>query len=156
MDIDQFLNELENLLKEDGMKTGMFEGTEVQIGNTLRAMLPVTDDGDCVLLEVMAAPYSEDAHLLQIFSTILTDVGPKYEALLDRMQDWNLVCPLGAFGIYKQMMHLYHKYNYLIPVDVAPKEMAEEILYIIDLVQEAIMQVYPDAVRLMDKSQGAG
>ena len=148
MDIDQFLNELEKLLKEDGMQTGMFEGTEVQIGNTLRAMLPVTDDGDCVLLEVMAAPYSEDAHLLQIFSTILTDVGPKYEALLDRMQDWNLVCPLGAFGIYKQMMHLYHKYNYLMPVDEDQKDMAEEIFYVIHLVMDVVASGFPDIVRL--------
>ncbi len=148
MDIDQFLNELENLLKADGMQTGIFKGTEVQIGNTLRAMMPVTEEDDQVLLEIMAVPYSEDAHLLQIYSTMIPEIGPGYEALKDAILDWNLVCPLGAFGIYKQLKQLYHKYNYLMPVEVPADEMAEEIFYIIDLVRIAIAQVLPDAVRL--------
>lgn len=152
MDITEFLNALEKLLKEDGMETAMVEGTEVQIGNTLRAMMPVTENGDRVLLEFMVAPYSEDANLLQIYSTMISEIGSGYDALKEALLDWNLICPLGAFGIYKPLKQLYHKYNYLMPVDVPGDEMALEILYILDLVQEAIAQVFPEAVRLSENA----
>ena len=148
MDINAFFTELEKLLKEEGLETYLMPGTEVQIGNTLRAMVPVTEAGNAVLLEVMAVPLTEDAHLLQIYSTIIAEISSGYDLLKEAVLDWNLTCPLGAFGIYKPLKQLYHKYNYLMTVEVPPDEMADEIFYIIDLLRDVIAQVLPDAVRL--------
>ena len=112
MDADKFQNALDNLLKKVGVQTAVLEGVEPQIGNTLRALLPVTEAGDVVLTEIMMGPYTDDALLLEIYSTMIVEIGPGYEALKEMLLDWNLTAALGAFGIYRQQKQLYHKYNY--------------------------------------------
>ena len=148
MDADKFQNALENLLKKAGVQTAELEGVEPQIGNTLRALLPVTEDGDVVLTEVMMGPYTDDALLLEIYSTMIVEIGPGYEALKEMLLDWNLTAALGAFGIYRQQRQLYHKYNYIIPTDADPEEMAAEIFYLINLILGVISERFTDAVRL--------
>lgn len=148
MDINVFFNELESLLKKMGYETATLKGEEIQLGDTLRAMVPVDQAGNRVLLEVMAIPYTEDALLLQLYSTMIAEIGPGYEALKEMLLDWNLSCPLGAFGIYRQGRQFYHKYNYPMPVDGDPKQMAAEIFYIIHQVMDVIGQYFPDIVRL--------
>ena len=98
MDVNKFQNALEDLLKKAGAETAFLEGIEPQLGNTLRTLLPVTEAGDMVLTEVMMAPFTEDALLLQIYSTMIIEIGPGYEALKEMLLDWNLTAPLGAFG----------------------------------------------------------
>ena len=148
MDADRFLNTLEGLLKQAGLQTAFIEGQEPQTGNTLRTLLPVTEAGDVVLLEVMLAPFTEDALLLQLYSTMITKIGPGYEALKETMLDWNLTCTLGAFGIYRKERQLYHKYNYILPLDEDPEEIAQEVLYLISLIRNVIALHYTDAVRI--------
>ncbi|MBQ6509860.1 MAG: hypothetical protein IJI07_10345 [Flexilinea sp.] len=148
MDIGIFITELEALLKKMEYETAVLKGEEIQLGDTLRAMLPVDDAGNKVLLEVMALPYTEDALLLQIFTTMIAEIGPGYEALKEMLLDWNLNSPLGAFGIYRRGRQFYHKYNYPMPADGDPKQMAVEVFFIIHLVRDVIADVFPDAVRL--------
>ena len=148
MDAEKFLNALENILKEVGVQTAVLEGAEPQIGNTLRALLPVTDAGDVVLTEVMMGPCTEDALLLQLYSTMIMEIGPGYEALKEMLLDWNLTAQLGAFGIYRKQRQLFHKYNYIIPIDADPDDMAAEIFYLINLVLGVISERFTDAVRL--------
>lgn len=148
MDINKFFSELEKLLKQIGLQTAVLQGKEPQIGVTLRTLLPVTDNGDMVMPEFMAAPYTEEANVLQIYTTMLPQIGPGFEALKDALLDWNLTCRIGAFGIFREGRQFYHKYNYPMPVDVPADEMAEEIFYLLHLIQDAIIEVYPEAVRL--------
>ena len=148
MDADKFLTALESLMKQIGLETAFIAGQDPQIGNTLRTLLPVTDVGDAVLLEVMLAPYTDDALLLQLYSTMIAEIGPGYEALKEMLLDWNLTCTLGAFGIYRQGRQLYHKYNYILPVDGEPEEIASEVFYLISLIRDAIALRFPDAVRI--------
>ena len=148
MDVNKFQTSLENLLKRTGVETAVIDGEDPQIGSTLRALMPVTEAGDAVLTEVMVGPYTEDALLLQIYSTMILEIGPGYEALKEMILDWNLVAPLGAFGIYRQQRQLYHKYNYIIPIDAVPGEMASEIFYLMNLVLDVVAARFPDAVRL--------
>ncbi len=96
----------------------------------------------------MAAPYTEDANVIQIFTTMIPQIGPGFEALKDALLDWNLTCRIGAFGIFREQRQFYHKYNYPMPLDVPADEMALEIFSLIHLIQDAIIQVYPDAVRI--------
>ena len=148
MDINVFFAELESLLKKMEYETATLEGEEIQLGNTLRAMVPVDEAGNKVLLEVMAMPFTDDALLVQIYSTMIAEIGPGYEALKEMLLDWNLTCPLGAFGIYRQGRQFYHKYNYTLPTDGDPKQMAVEVFYIIHLVRDVIGQYFADIVRL--------
>ncbi|MBQ6502408.1 MAG: hypothetical protein IJI57_00670 [Flexilinea sp.] len=148
MDINVFFTELEALLKKMEYETATLKGEEIQLGNTLRAMMPVDEAGNMVLLEVMALPYTDDALLVQIYSTMIAEIGPGYEALKEMLLDWNLTCPLGAFGIYRQGRQFYHKYNYPMPTEGDPKQMAVEIFFIIHLIRDVIAGIFPDAVRL--------
>lgn len=148
MDVNVFLNELEELLKKMEYQTARLDGQEPQIGDTLRAMVPVDEAGNMVLLELLLGEYNENTLMVQIYSTMIAEIGPGYEALKEMLLDWNLTCPIGAFGIYRQNRQFYHKYNYLLPTDGDAKEMATEVFYIIHLVRDVIAQVFPDAVRL--------
>lgn len=148
MNIDRFITELETLLKKMEYETAILKGEEIQLGDTLRVLLPVDETENIVLMEIMALPYTEDALLLQLYSTMIAEIGPGYEALKEMLLDWNLNSPLGAFGIYRQGRQFFHKYNYPMPADGDPKEMAVEVFYIIHLIRDVIGQIFPDAVRL--------
>ena len=148
MDVNVFLNELEELLKKMEYQTARLDGQEPQIGDTLRAMVPVDEAGNMVLLELLLGEYNENTLMVQIYSTMIAEIGPGYEALKEMLLDWNLTCPIGAFGIYRQNRQFYHKYNYLLPTDGDAKEMATEVFYIIHLVRDVIAEIFPDAVRL--------
>ena len=152
MDVRQFQAELDALLQQAGVETAVVPGEEVQIGDTLRALLPVTETGDHALLEVMAAPCTEEMLLLQLYSTLILEIGPGYDDLKESLLDWNLTCPIGAFGIFRQGRQFYHKYTYPIPMDVDPAELAREVFYILNLVAAAIAERFPEAVRLSGHS----
>lgn len=148
MDNKEFFTQLETLLKEEGLETYILKTEDPRVGDALRTMVPVTEEGDHVLTEFMLVPYTEDALLLQIYTTMIAEIGSGFDALKDALLDWNLTCPLGAFGIYRQLRQLYHKYNYLLPLDADPGEMAEEVFYILNLVHGAITAIFPEAANL--------
>ena len=148
MNNNLFLTELEKLLKKMDYETFLVKNDDPDLGNTLRALVPVDEAGNKVLLEVMELPYDEHAILVQIYSTMITEIGPGYEALKEMTLEWNLICPIGAFGIYREERQFFHKYNYLMPTDEDEKEMAMEVFYIIHLVRDVIAEIFPDAVRL--------
>jgi hypothetical protein len=148
MDNNLFLTELEKLLQKMEYETALIKGENPQLGDSLRALVPVDKAGNKILLEVMSFPYGDHARLVQIYSTMIMEIGPGYEALKEMLLEWNLTCPIGAFGIFRQDRQFYHKYNYLMPSDADPKEMAPEVFFIIHLVRDVIANVFPDAVRL--------
>ena len=148
MDNHYFLNELETILKKMDYETAIVNNEEQELGDTLRALVPVDEAGNQVLLEVMAGEYDEHTLLIQIYTTMIAEIGPGYEALKEMTLEWNLVCPIGAFGIYREERQFYHKYNYLIPADGEAKDTAMSIFYIIHLVRDVIAEIFPDAVKL--------
>ena len=148
MDVMVFLNELEDLLKKMEYQTMRLQGEAPQLGDTVRALVPVDDAGKLVLTEVLVGQFNDKTLMIQIYTTMIAEIGPGYEALKEMTLDWNLNCPIGAFGIFRQNRQFYHKYNYLIPAEGDPKEMAMEIFYIIHLVRDVIAEIFPDVVRL--------
>lgn len=148
MDINAFLNELEELLKKMEYQTARLKGEAPQIGDTVRAMVPADDEGNFVLMEVLAVKYNEETLLIQIYTTMVAEIGPGYEALKEMTLDWNLTCPIGAFGIYRQNRQFYHKYNYLLPTEGDPNERAMEVFYVVHLVRDVIAEIFSDVVRL--------
>ena len=148
MDMSVFLTELDALLKKMEYQTAVLKSEDPEFSDTLRAMVPVDEEGNMVLLEVMALEYNEHTLLIQIYSTMIAEIGPGYEALKEMTLEWNLSCPIGAFGIYRQARQFFHKYNYPMPIDTDQKQMAAEVFYVIHLIRDVIADVFPDAVRL--------
>lgn len=148
MDVKIFLETLRSILQDSGVNTAIVPGQEPQIGDTLNALLPVTEDGDKVLLEVMVAPYGDDLLLLQFFSTMIMKIGPGYEKLSEELLDWNLVCPMGAFGICRQLRQLYHKYTWPVDVDADGQEVAEQSATLLDIITEVIAGRFEEAVNI--------
>lgn len=148
MDANHFLTNLEKILKEKDLETYITDSGDPQVGKILRTLLPLTETGDMVMTEFMAAPYTDEADLIQIYSTMIMKIGPGYEALKEIMLDWNLTCPLGAFGIYRQERQFYHKYTFLQTKDADPEETAEEVFTQTGIILDVLREYYPDAVRL--------
>ena len=81
MNTNQFLTNLEKMLKEKNLETYITDSGDPLAGNILRTLLPVTETGDMVMTEFMAASYTDDADLIQIYSTMIMKIGPGYEAM---------------------------------------------------------------------------
>ena len=144
--------ELEARFRKLNIETAWLKGEEGQIGETLRALLPVTKAGDHVLLEVMVTGLDEDMHLLDLFISLIMEVGPGYEELKEAMLDWNLDSPIGAFGIYRPSRTFYHRYTLPFPCDVMPEDLAAQASYLIDRCCAVTSYVFPEAVRISGHS----
>ena len=140
--------ELEARFRKLNIETARLSGEENQIGDTLRALLPVTKAGDHVLLEVMVTRLDEDMDLLDLFTSLIMEVGPGYEELKETMLDWNLDSPIGAFGIYRPSKTFYHRYTFPFPCDALPEELATQAAYLIDRCYDVVAAVFPEAVRI--------
>ena len=141
-------DELEERLKLLKVETARIGGEDDQIGDTLRALLPVTEAGDMVLMEVMVTPFDEGMALLHLYTTLIMEIGPGYEALKEMVLDWNLLCPLGAFGIFRQERQFYHKYVFPFPKNLPPKKLADRVMYLLEVLYEVISQRFDEAVQL--------
>ena len=146
--VKQFQAALEARLKELELETGHVDGGPNSIGDTLRVLLPVTDDGDMVLTEFLVMTWAEDCDLLHIYSTLILEIGPGYEALKEMLLDWNLTCPLGAFGIYRPARQFFHKYSLPLLMDTDPAALAEQAFFLLNLVVAAISERFQEAVQL--------
>ena len=149
--VKQFQKSLEEKLRERKLETAYVDGGGgLQEGDILRVLLPMNDTNvkNVALLEVMVTHYTEDSDLLTLCTTILSEIGPGFEALKERIFDWNLNIPLGAFGIYRQEKQMYHKYTLPFPVDTAPEALAERAMDLLGLIYDALAVFYEDAMRI--------
>ena len=144
--------ELEARFRKLNIETAWLKGEEGQIGETLRALLPVTKAGDHVLLEVMVTGLDEDMHLLDLFISLIMEVGPGYAELMEAMQDWNVDSPIGAFGIFRPSRLFYHRYTFPFPRNALPEELASQAAYLIDRCYDVVATVFPEAVRISGHS----
>ena len=142
----RFFQALEEEIRSSHIETNLVPPQD-DLSETLRAMLPVTDEGDPNLLEIMTSKFVEDADLLVFYTTMIADIGPGYEDLLDILPQWNLECPLGAFGIYENQdnKQLYHKYSILFDPEIDPYELAETAMFHLMILYEVVSRKYPEA-----------
>ena len=148
----RFFQKLEEEIREGNVETVLVPPQDENLSETLRALLPVTDDGDPSLLEIMDAPYVDGADVLIFYITIIAKINTREEELLRVLNEWNLECPLGAFGIYDNreqgMKQLYFKYSILIDPETDPEELAETAMFHVMMIYEIVSQQYKDAYRL--------
>lgn len=118
---------------------------EPRTSDTLRAVLPVTDDGDNVLMEFVPVELNDEADGVLLYTTLTGPVGRRYEELVRILPDWNFDCPVGAFGIFRPERQLCHKYMVLLPKSIMPVDAAERVMAAFDLVYQVLCRVFPEA-----------
>ena len=148
----QFFQILEQKLNGMGMQTAAAAGAGApQIGDTLRVLVPITDEGEAVLLELMAAAIDEETDLLQFYTTMVMELAADRGQLARTLMQWNFLCPLGSFGVFEEWNQLYHKYGIVLNGTEELDELAERVILILSVLYEVIEQKYPLAVEFARK-----
>ena len=148
----QFFQILEQKLNGMGMQTAAAAGAGApQIGDTLRVLVPITDEGEAVLLELMVAAIDEETDLLQFYTTMVMELAADRGQLARTLMQWNFLCPLGSFGVFEEGNQLYHKYGILLTGTEELDELAERVILILSVLYEVIEQKYPLAVEFARK-----
>ena len=148
----QFFQILEQKLNGMGMQTAAAGGAGApQVGDAMRVLVPITDEGDAVLLELMAASIDEETDLLQFYTTMVMELDVDHGQLAQTLVQWNFLCPLGAFGIFEEGNQLYHKYGILLTGEEELDRLAEHVIQILSVLYEVIEQKYPLAVEFARK-----
>ena len=142
---------LEQKLNGMGMQTAAAGAGAPQVGDTMRVLVPITDEGDAVLLELMAASIDEETDLLQFYTTMVMELDVDHGQLAQTLAQWNFLCPLGAFGIFEEGNQLYHKYGIVLNGTEELDELAERVILILSVLYEVIEQKYPLAVEFARK-----
>ena len=154
--IHRFGQELERQLDELGIESTYVEGIgSPQIGDTMRILFPVTEEGHPVILEIMVTEFAEDVNLLHFYTTLIVQMNEKADDLPGLLSDWNILCPLGAYGIYvdeedeEKNRQLFHKYTVAFPTDAAPAALADEAMQTLSLLYTVFTQKYEELTEYM-------
>ena len=136
---------LEDMLHELEIETTYAEGYRgPQIGDTLRVLLPVADEGFPVLTEIMVTEFTDDLDLLHIYSTLIVRCNENVAELSRKLSEWNILCPLGAYGIYEAdgERQLFHKYTF--PLDRNADEGFPDVaMLLLELIHGLLSEQYP-------------
>lgn len=148
---EELFHVLEERVREIKMETNRVPGGgSIQVGDTLRLLVPINDEGDPVLMELMVVKLAEDADMLQFFTTMLTDLDEKqYGRVHQALEEWNIGCPVGSFGVYLEQRQLYHKYGalYFEEQEQDVQKMADYAIDILITLYETLSAHYPRVVR---------
>ena len=143
----EFFRNLQEQIRESHIETNLVPPGDDGLGETLRAMLPVTDEGDPNLLEIMAVPYVEDADMLIFYTTMIAKIGPGYEDMVRAIPQWNHACPLGGYCIYDNqgLKQFVHKYSLLFDPEIEPDELADTAMFHLMLLYDVVSQKFKEA-----------
>ena len=142
----QFFQILEQKLNGMGMQTAASAGAGApQIGDTLRVLVPITDEGEAVLLELIAVAIAEGTVLLQFYTTMVMELAADRGQLARTLMQWNFLCPLGSFGVFEEGNQLYHKYGILLTGEEELDRLAEHVIEILSVLYEVLEQKFPAA-----------
>ena len=148
-DVLLFQQDLAGQIAQLNMETNTAAGSGgAQIGDTLRTLLPVNNGGDVALTEILVSSFNAESDCLVFYTTMIMEIGPGYEALKEMLLDWNLACPLGSFGIFRQGRQFYHKFVFPFPKNLPPKKLAKRAMYLLEVLYDVISGRFPEAVML--------
>ena len=143
--VHRFFRNLEDQLHELEIETTYLEGLRgPQIGDTLRILLPITEEGHPVLTEIMVTEFTDDLDLLHIYSTLIVKSIDSISELKQKLSEWNILCPLGASGIFEEdgERQLFHKYT--LPFSMDADALADEAMLLIELIHGVLSEKCPE------------
>ena len=147
-----YFKALEKRLAKMELETRLMPSSDQPgVGQTMRFLLPISDDGDSVLVEVTAATIDEELGFFQFYTTMLIDLKEPLDALREKIHQWNFVCPFGSFGIFEQEGHLYHKYALPVFSDEKkdPEVLVQETISILSVLYDIIGEQYYIAAEML-------
>ncbi|MBQ9348277.1 MAG: hypothetical protein IJT94_13250, partial [Oscillibacter sp.] len=109
----QFLRKLEQKARKAQLEAKLVSPEGEGEREALHVLLPVTGEGGVCLMELMAVPFVDGTDMLIFYTTVLEEAGPGRDALNAVLSEWNLACPMGAFGLFRADggEQLFHKYS---------------------------------------------
>ncbi len=114
-----------------------------QLGDGLGFSLPVGEDFHPALVELMVAQLSPQDSLLQFYTTLFTDLEPaNQQRLPEALNQINLFCPLGHFGLYQEKGQLYHKYTLFLEEGAPAEALASQAFSLLEWIQRLLDQHY--------------
>lgn len=138
---------LRNNIHETGMDTADVQGAGgPQIGDTLRVLLPLTDEAHPVCLDMMVASLGDGADIVQFYTTLTFEASENRDELEKAIRSFNFFCPLGSFGIFREEQ-LYHKYCMLLHEDADPDKLCADTLDALSVLYQVLDNYYPIAMR---------
>ena len=139
---------VEKEIRETGMDTASLPGTGgSQVGNTLRVLLPLTDEAHPAILDIMAATLNEGTDIIQFYATLTLEVGSGREELEKALPGLNFFCPVGSFGIFRRAQ-LYYKYSMLLRESQSAEQLCADVLDTLAAFYQVLDERYPLAMRL--------
>ena len=145
--LHKFYEALGSALEEMGIEFSYVNGAgEPQIGDTMRILFPVTEDGHIALTEVLVTEYTEDLDLLMLYTTLVVELNEKAAELPEKLLGWNLTCPLGAYGVYEEEKQLYHKYTMPFDRDGAAEDLANDAVMLLELLFDVFSAQYEEYI----------
>ncbi len=142
---------LKQSLSEIGLESYELPGVEgIQIGDTIRSLVPVTDNGDAVMLEISLAKLNDDIDFLQFYSTLIMEIGTGYEQLEQACSVMNFYCPVGAFGVFAQNRQFYHKYSLLMDAQADMERLHADAMTALEAIYDVLSVHFQVAVKLSE------
>jgi hypothetical protein len=127
------IEELETQLTDLGFESIMKDIDGLEVLRVLLDEIGKSGEGEAII-EFCFLPLgdddsseSTDLRLFQVYTTLAANIDEKKDAdILVKINDANMECLLGNFGIYAEERQMYHKY-----VSVVRGDTAEEMLKVI-------------------------
>lgn len=145
-----YFDRLEAELRNRGLEPVRVPGAGApQVGETLRFLLPMSEEGGAVMMEFLLLDIGEDEALLEFYTTMFTDVSDVIADLRVEIPAWNFLCPLGSFGIFEEGGQLYHKYGIPFPADTDEEKFTETAVTVMKFLFDIIAEKYLDVLEMM-------
>ena len=142
---DALLDELAACCARFGAKTRFEEGAPAQVGRTLKAALPATDEGEVMLMEMRLLWYNDDIYYLQYYTTLVTDI-PSDAEIKKAISGMNFYCLLGNYGYFTPRKQLYHKYGLLL--EQWSENATDHAVVTLGALYQLLASIYPAATGL--------
>jgi hypothetical protein len=158
---DTLLEELEECCSDLGAETRLEEGAPGQVGGTLKAALPASENGDRMLMEIRMLRYNEDVLYLQYYTTVVADI-PDAAELKRAVPGMNFFCMLGNYGVYEPAKQLYHKYGLLLEEQLPTEILTARAIITLGALYRTLTDVFPVVMGLshgiitLEEAEGKG
>ena len=143
--VQAFENALAEKLRAIRIESKVLEGMgSPEIGDMLRVLLPLSNS-EVAITDFTVFSLEANNDLLQLYTTVVVEIGDNYDTLVKRLVQWNASCSLGHFGIVERDRQLYHRYTIPVETNSDPEALADRALLLLSLVREVVVRQYAEA-----------
>ena len=139
----QLFAQLQGVLNQIGATTTMIKGADFQNGDTLRMLTPLNEQGGTALIEFSLIDVDSDVSIMQIYTTVLTELTGGTNELEKAVARLNLTCPIGAYGIFYAGLQCYHKYCVIIEADAQMDGSVDALMRALQFIIQTVAADYP-------------